>query len=77
MTVYWPWSTLSLELELELSLDFPIDAEELPTEVDDALDADEVMSASADAALRHNASAAARGRAVFRKYCMGACKKSG
>jgi hypothetical protein len=68
---------LSLELELELSLDLPIDADELPMEVDAALDADDVLSASAGAALRHNANAAATGRAGFRKCCMGICRKSG
>jgi hypothetical protein len=60
-----------LELELELSLDLPMDADELPMDVDDALDADEVLSARAGAALRHNAAAVAKGRTDFKNCCMG------
>jgi hypothetical protein len=55
----------------ELLLDFSMEADELPTEVDDALDADEVLSASADADARHKASVAARRRVLFRRGCMG------
>ena len=38
--VYWPCATRSLVEEL--LLDFSLEADELPIEVDDALDADEV-----------------------------------
>jgi len=72
-TVYWPCATLSFELELELSLDLPMDADELPMDVDDALDADEVLSAITGAAPRHNTTAVAKGRADFKNCCMGAC----
>jgi hypothetical protein len=75
-TVYWPWVTLSLELELELSLDLPIDADELPSEVNDALDADDVLSANAGAEPRQNAITAASGRAGLRRCCMKVCLRN-
>jgi hypothetical protein len=63
--------------ELELSLDLPMDADALPTDVDDALDAEAVLSAVAVEALRHNARAATRGRVAFRMFCMGAWQMNG
>lgn len=68
---------MSLELELELSLDLPIDTDELPRDVNEALDADDVLSASAGAAPTHRARAVAKGRADFKKCCMEGCRKSG
>lgn len=44
----------------ELLLDVPSDADELPTDVDAALDADDVLSASAGAAARQRDSTEAR-----------------
>jgi hypothetical protein len=54
----------------ELLLDFSMEADELPMDVDDALDADDVLSACAARAARANASARNKGRVAFRKCCM-------
>jgi hypothetical protein len=49
----------------ELLLDFSMEVDELPTEADEALDADEVLSARAGAAASINAIEEARGRTYF------------
>jgi len=55
MTLYCPWATLSFVEELVL--DFWMEVDELPTEADTALDADE-LSACAETAVKENATAA-------------------
>ncbi|MBI2753342.1 MAG: hypothetical protein HYX46_07490 [Betaproteobacteria bacterium] len=47
----------------ELSLDFSMDVDELPTDADEALDADEVLSARAGSAASVNARVVASDRA--------------
>ena len=66
--VYWPCATRSLVDEL--LLDFSLDADELPMDVDDALDADEVLSAQAGTATSDKASAAAEMRLAVNEGCM-------
>ncbi len=51
-------------------LDFSLDADELPIDVDDALDADEVLSAQAGAAVKAKVSAAAPMARVVKEWCM-------
>jgi hypothetical protein len=53
-----------LSLALELSLDLPSDADELPTDVDDALEADDVLSASAGGAPSSKVRVIAKGNAI-------------
>lgn len=67
-TVYGPWATLSLVDEL--LLDFSIEADELPIEVEDALEAEEVLSAIAGSVAQPSASALNKGRAVFKNGCI-------
>jgi hypothetical protein len=56
----------------ELLLDFSIDADELPIDVDDALDADEVLSAQAgNAVVSDRASVAAGMKPAVNGCCMG------
>ena len=67
-TVYGPCATLSLVDEL--SLDFSTEVDELPMDVDDALKADDVLSASAGAAEKTIASALTKGTTALNTCCM-------
>jgi hypothetical protein len=54
----------------EPSLDLPSEVDELPSEAEVELAADEVLSARAAPVARASARAVAAGRACFRKCCM-------
>ncbi len=62
-------------MPVELLLEVSSDVDELPTDVDAALEAEDVLSATAGSAARPKVRAAISGKVILRTVCMGVAIK--